>query len=270
MKLKEFFYLLGMKPAPKTYGHEVKDFDLPHDGRVQYAQWLHPSDRPKSITQECITNLRKFIRPGDVSIDIGAHTGDTTVPLAIAAGPTGCVLALEPNPYVYAILKKNSELNTAKGRIVPLNFAATAEPGEFFFEYSDPGFCNGGLHQGISKWRHAHAFKVKVKGDHLPTYLQQHHPELVSKIRFIKTDAEGYDLEILKTLRDLLASHKPFVRTEVYRFLAPEKREALHDFYTALGYDVRLLESDVYDVGPSLKRTDMTAREHFDIFAVPQ
>src|SRR5688572_22012765 len=83
------------------YGHEVKTFDLTEDGEVQLAQWLHPKERLKTIRQENITLLRRYIREGDLVIDIGAHSGDTTIPLALAAGPTGTTLALEPNPYVF-------------------------------------------------------------------------------------------------------------------------------------------------------------------------
>ena len=63
------------------------------------------------------------------------------------------MLALEPKPYVFLILKKNSELNREKTNIVPLMFAATSEPGSFVFHYSDDGFCNGGLHKGVRRWR---------------------------------------------------------------------------------------------------------------------
>jgi FkbM family methyltransferase len=47
---------------------------------------------------------QRFLTKGAVAIDIGAHTGDTTVPMALAAGNTGLVLAFEPNQYVYKIL----------------------------------------------------------------------------------------------------------------------------------------------------------------------
>ena len=55
--------------------------------------------------------------------------------MALAVGPQGCVLALEPNPHVFEVLKKNADLNAAKPAIVPLMFAATEESGDFAFEY---------------------------------------------------------------------------------------------------------------------------------------
>jgi len=96
VKLKELPYLLGLQPGPKTYAHKLQKFDLPSDGIIEYAQWLHPHEPKKEITQQSVNDLRKFLSPGDVAIDIGAHTGDSTVPIALAVGKTGCVFAWSP------------------------------------------------------------------------------------------------------------------------------------------------------------------------------
>ena len=45
-----------------------------------------------------------WLRPGDLVLDIGAHTGETTVQLATAVGVTGIVLAVEPHPGSMAAL----------------------------------------------------------------------------------------------------------------------------------------------------------------------
>ena len=111
MKVRELIHLLGWKPKRRVYGHEVRAFDLASDGRVDYAQWLHPGETPKEVRQDVVDHLRTFLRPGDVAIDIGAHTGDSTIPIALAVGPAGRVLALEPNPYVFPVLERNAGLN---------------------------------------------------------------------------------------------------------------------------------------------------------------
>ena len=90
MKLKELPYLLGLQPGPKTYGFKVKSFDLPSDGTIEYAQWLHPKEQGTVIKQSAVDALRKFLSPGDVAIDIGAHSGDSTIPVAFWPwSPTG-------------------------------------------------------------------------------------------------------------------------------------------------------------------------------------
>jgi len=269
MKLREIFYLLGFRPRPRTYPYDVVTFELPRDGRVRYARWKHPAESRKEIRQAAVDRLRDFIAPGDVAIDIGAHTGDTTLPLALAAGPDGAVLALEPNPFVFPVLQANARLNPEKTRILPLMFAATPRPGRFTFEYSDPGYCNGGRHAGIGRWRHGHAFELEVRGEHLPTYLAREVPELLPGLRYLKVDTEGYDYEVLSSMTDLIRERTPYIRAEVYRHLDRERRTRLHDFFTELGYEVFLLEGDGEEVGRRLAREEMDDRDHFDVFAVP-
>lgn len=270
MKLRELAGLLGWKPAPRVYGFEIRRFDLPEDGPIEYAQWLHPGETRKTIRQDVVDYLRAFVHSGDVAIDVGAHTGDSTIPLALAAGPQGCVLALEPNPYVFAVLEANANLNREKTAIVPLNFAAAAEPGPVTFEYSDAGFCNGGRHEGISRWRHGHAFPLTVRGESLVSYMRTHMPDLVDRVRYIKVDAEGYDLVVLESMRELIDRQRPYIRAEVYRHTSRAQREKLLDFLVSRGYEVRRVLDETNYRGEVLAPADLTRWRHFDIFAEPK
>lgn len=269
MKPREFFYLLGLRPRPKTYPYDVATVELVGDGTVEYARWLHPAEKPKAPEAAAVAELRRYIAPGDVAVDIGAHTGDTTVPMALAAGPDGCVLALEPNRYVFPVLEENARLNRDRTRIVPLMFAATPHAGEFDFNYSDAGFCNGGMHDGIGRWRHAHAFRLRVRGENLQDYLEREHPELARRLRFVKVDAEGFDHAILASIEGLLRRRRPYIRAEVFKHLDLERRRAFYDFLTGLGYDVYRVESDANYRGEPLGRDDLMKRRHYDVFCIP-
>jgi FkbM family methyltransferase len=269
LKLKELPYFLGLQPGPKMYGFKLKKFELPGDGTVEYAQWLHPREMEKEISQASIDALRKFLAPGDVAIDIGAHTGDSTIPIALAVGRQGSVLALEPNRHVFSVLKKNAELNGGKTNIIPLMFAATPEDAEMEFQYSDSGYCNGGRFEGMSKWLHGHAFKLKVQGRNLQSFLHANYPELVSKLRYIKMDTEGYESVVLHSLSELIAQCKPFLKVEVYRKLADAPRRALYRSIVAHGYAIRKIESDENYFGDLLTEHDMSKWRHFDVFCVP-
>ena len=119
MRLKDIPYFLGIKPKTREYGFEVVKIQLPVDGELSLAQWLHPKAGNIGVDQEEINELRSFLKPGDVAIDIGAYTGDTAVPMALAVGTTGKVLALEPNQYVFKVLEKNAGLIRSKVRSRP-------------------------------------------------------------------------------------------------------------------------------------------------------
>lgn len=268
MKVRDLIGLIGFRPDPIIYDFDVRSFELPKDGTVQYAQWLHPAETEKIIRQETVDQLRRFIKPGDVAIDIGAHSGDSTVPMALAAGSNGCVLALEPNRYVFPVLKKNATLNTGKTNIVPLMFAATSYAGEFEFDYSDAGFCNGGHHEGISKWRHGHAFKLKVRGENLTEYLSRNYPDLCSRITYIKVDTEGNDYAVLLSLEKLIAEQRPVIRCEIYKHLTLERRLALFSFLEAHGYTMEKINHAGSYMGEKLTKDNLMSWRHYYVICV--
>ncbi len=269
MKLRELVNLIGFRPRPKRYGFEVRQFQLPDDGLVEYAQWLHPREGPQEITGESVARLREFVGEGDFCIDIGAHSGDTAIPMGLAAGKSGCVLALEPNGYVYPVLEKNSQLNQTKTNIVPWMVAATPEDGEVEFEYSDSGFCNGGRHEGISKWKHAHAFKLRVQGVNLGRKLRERYADRLPRLKLIKTDAEGYDLAVVRSLADVIEEFKPYVLSEVFKHTELPYRTELLAFFEDRGYTVYRPGRDGNLKGTELSADALMEWKHYDVFAVP-
>lgn len=251
------------------FGHERRAFDLADDGRVEFAQWLHPFDRPTFIAQASVDGIRRFVKPGDFAIDIGAHTGDTTVPMALAAGPTGCTLALEPNPHVFKILAANAALNRDKTNIVPNCFAATERDGKFVFHYSDASYCNGGFKSQQRWWFYRRRHPLVVDGRNLLRVLQSEFAEWLPKLTYLKVDAEGYDRAILASLLPVIKARRPVIRTEVFRKLIAPERYALHDLLTRAGYRLHRYLEGSDPQGVLITRADMLRRKHFDILAVP-
>lgn len=260
------------KKSLHDYGFQIKSFDLIKEGKVEYARWLHPYEQPKSITQEMVNFFRQYSTSGGLAIDIGAHTGDTTVPMALAIGKKGTVMALEPNPHVFKILQKNSGLNKAKTNIVPLCFAATDHDGEFEFNYSDASYCNGGFFQSIKNQKHGHKYILKVKGKNLEAYLKSKYGNLLSGLTLIKIDAEGYDKEIIKSLKPLLMAYKPNIISECNKNLTAEERAELYDVLDRMNYSIKKLEGFSDETQPSSinKSSEMMNWQHFDIVATPK
>jgi FkbM family methyltransferase len=260
------------KSSLHEYGYQVKSFELSQEGRVEYARWLHPYEQPKSITQDMVNFFRLYTKSGGLAIDIGAHTGDTTVPMALAIGPLGIVLGLEPNPHVFKILEKNSQLNKNKTNIIPLCFAATDHDGEFEFNYSDASYCNGGYFQSLQTQRHGHSHVLKVQGKNLESYLRTTYENILSELCFIKIDAEGYDKEIIKSLRNLLNEYKPVIISECNKNLTSEERNDLYNVLDESGYDVYKLEGFSEKLKPVLIKvsSEMMNWQHFDLVAMPR
>lgn len=55
--------------------------------------------------------LERCLSPGDTAFDVGAHCGHHTLTMRGAVGPDGSVVAIEPNPDVFARLQQTVERN---------------------------------------------------------------------------------------------------------------------------------------------------------------
>ncbi|MBX2897078.1 MAG: FkbM family methyltransferase [Cyclobacteriaceae bacterium] len=267
--IRNFLRRRKLKRTFDEYGFEIKQFELDKLGTVDYAQWLHPFEQPKTITQANVNFYKKITAPAGMVIDIGAHTGDTTVPMALAVGKPGLVLGLEPNKYVFKILEKNSQLNRDKTTIVPLCFAATKEDGVFEFNYSDASFCNGGFLSQIKSKNHRHDFVLEVAGKNLQNFLLNQYAQQLDKLCLIKIDAEGYDKEIIKTIPEILNRYKPNLMIECYKRLTPDERYELFDLVMAHEYNLYYLQNfEGFGKLEIITRNSMTSREHFEMLAI--
>ncbi len=269
MKIKSLFHFLGFRGKPRHFTYKVYDVDLENGVVVHYARWLHPRESKKTVTPQMVDAYREFLREGDFCIDIGAHTGDSTFPMALAAGNSGCALALEPNPFVYHVLEKNARANTHITNIKTMMAAATADEGFLKFEYSDSGFCNGGRHANISAFKHGHPFKLEVFCVNLEKELRENYSNLLPRLKFIKVDAEGYDLHVLKSMGDIIGTYKPAVKVEVFKNTDSKYRRELLSFFQDIGYAVHKIAEEPISLGPPLTEESLNDWKHYDILCKP-
>jgi FkbM family methyltransferase len=268
--LKNKFRKYKAKRVFNEYEYKIIGFELPSFGKVKYAQWLNPLERPKVINESKVDFFKKFINSGDLAIDIGAHTGDTPIPMALAAGPAGKVLALEPNPYIYKILEVNCELNKGKTNIIPLNYAATVQDGEFFYNSSEASFNNGGISEQQTNRHGKFSLDTKVKGINLGNYLKKNHAGDLNKLALIKIDTEGYDGEVLKSIDDIISQYKPAVIFECFGKLTKQERELLFESVAQHGYSLYYFNDFASNTEEKrISKDDMMNWKHFDIYAIP-
>ena len=255
------------------YPIEINSFDLPIEGKVEFAIWKNPLLRPMEIHQENVSFYKKFIQKGSLVIDIGANIGDTTVPMAIAAGKEGLTLAFDPNPHVFKVLEKNSCLNKDKTNIVPLPFAITESDEYFYYTSSEASFSNGGISRELSDYHGSFTLKEKVKGINLENYLRTNYTEWLPKLSFIKVDAEGYDKIILKTISNLIEEYKPAIVAECFMKLSNKEKIELYEIIENKGYDLYYFY-DFYTRAEVIKldkKEDMIKRKDtFNFYAIPK
>ncbi len=257
------------RKAFKEYEFKTVTFNLQDEGPVQYAQWLHPGEFGNKVNQDNVNFYKQFIKKGDLIIDVGANEGDTTVPMALAAGSEGTRLAFEPNPHIFKILKVNSDFNKDKTNITPLNFAATAEDGEFTFGSGDPSYGNGGIVGFTHNKKRNTRYTFQVTGKNLEQYLKKNYGPQLSKLTFIKIDAEGYDKEIIKTITGIIDEYRPYLVTECFGPATEQEKLELFDLLTSKKYN--LYRTDLTPrVKVKITRENMAVKNTYDILAIPQ
>ena len=209
MKLKDVFAFMGLRKREVTYGFEIEEFALEKEGEVAFAQWKHPKNGRTTFDHASVDALRQYIAPGSTVIDIGAHAGDTSVLFALATGSGGTVFAVEPNRYVLPVLRRNATLNPDAGRIEVLPYAAADGPCTMTFNYSDAGYCNGGDLSSVRKSSHGHVYPLEVEGRNVIEEIEAFFPDSLANLSMIKTDTEGNDLAVLKSMTGLIERARP-------------------------------------------------------------
>jgi FkbM family methyltransferase len=269
VKLRNAIEFLGFRKQPIRYGYVVHDFSC--DGKaMHFAKWQHPKEKRTEIECEHIDAYRRLLQAGDFCVDVGAHSGDSTLPMAIAVGTGGLVLAIEANPFVYHVLEKNIRLNRHVANIESIMAAALDSDKVMTFEYSDSGYCNGGRHEGISALRHGHAYKLQVHGIDIEKELRQHYADRLPRLRLVKVDTEGFDLYVVKAMRGILSEFRPIVKAEVFKKTSTEYRRQLLKYFEQLEYDVYRMDEEPVTRGPRLTQQNLSELKHYDVLCFPR
>ena len=201
--------------------------------------------------------LSEVIPKDSVVLDIGSHVGYFSLLFGSCVGERGKVIAFEPNPKTYNVLTENSK-NNPSFNIIPYNLACTPETKKYIFNYSDPNIYNNGMNGGYfdelnqgEVIKNFHSYKVEVDGVNVVDFLNKNHADLIDNIKFIKTDTEGLDKEVLKTLRSIIEKNKPVLMVEAFVSLTNEEME---DYYNVL----KSFDYEIYDISPLDNKTDCT------------
>ncbi|MDP1725410.1 MAG: FkbM family methyltransferase [Bacteroidota bacterium] len=254
----------------KKYPVKMDTFNIPGMGHVEFANWENPLVAPKVISGDLIGFFRKFINEGDLAIDIGANIGHISVTMSLITGKKGRVLSFDPNPFVFEILKENAKLNADKTCIEPYNFAITDHDESFYYNSSEASFNNGGISREMENRHGKYSLSTKIKGINLEAFLLKNYPDSMGKIKLIKIDTEGYDMEIIKSISGLLNTYHPTVITECFGKTNPEERYMHFDLLKSKGYSVYFYSD--FDVNATIipieKKEDMLQWKHFDMVAI--
>jgi FkbM family methyltransferase len=154
--------------------------------------------------------LIRFLRQGMTFMDIGAHHGLYTLLASMKVGPAGRVIAFEPSPRERKRLELHVRANRcANVTIEPFALAdIIGSAGLYVCQGHETG-CNSLRPPDVEE----KVARVEVSMTTLDEYLRAHS---IHNVDFIKMDAEGAELNILKGATALLAGgNRPLILVEI-------------------------------------------------------
>lgn len=169
--------------------------------------------RTRAWQPEIWDSLNTRLGPGAVLIDVGAHIGIFTLQGAARVGPTGKVIAFEPNPETLVQLRSNIAASN-EGSIVTVEPIACTDKDQQLTLYADRGSNTGA--SSLSE-KNAEAFDVapkpySVRGRPIDDVVN----ELgLTRVDAIKIDVEGAEVGVLRGAAKTLEKFHPKVVIEI-------------------------------------------------------
>jgi len=188
--------------------------------------WIY---RAEPRLYDCVTYLAASVekwRPGSTLVDVGANVGDTlayfrsgsNLPILCVEGDEEVLPLLEENARRFEQVRIAREFLSDREETLPLRI--------------DKKGWNGTLLPGTAGEGHVRPLRLRTL-DALDASLN------IGPVGLVKTDAEGYDMKILRGARNLLERDRPVLLFEFNpeNLLAlGEDPGAFHDYLAELGY----------------------------------
>ena len=174
--------------------------------------------------------INQYVRPGDAFLDVGANIGMVTMAASAAVGPEGGVLPVEPNPAVRQRLLGHVEMNGLEN-VQVFDNALGSEPGS-------ATLTTASAHTGTGTLR---AQEGALNSYTVPVKTLDSLADLIPADRqvFLKIDTEGYDYNVLRGARELLARPGIRIFAEVsHKWMAELGQTAreMFDYMEGLGF----------------------------------
>lgn len=214
--------------------------------------------------------IKKLIKKGDITVDIGANIGMFSVYLSLVVGDRGQVYAFEPVRDTYHRMLENLAINRCEN-VLPYRQAVSNKVGKSTMNIFPEGYG------AWNTFGRPNFGEIKPVGkENVPTTTVEHfcRQNKISNIDFLKIDVEGYEKDVLEGAKRMLASNKikylSFEISEIPLKGAGRKGRDVFDFLKSFGYSAYefnpetnkftgpVLDSDAYYQNYYASKKDMT------------
>ena len=205
---------------------------------------------------------QSFLKPGMTVFDIGAHQGFHTLLASRCVGSSGRVFSFEPSPRERRALRLNLKINFCDNvAIQPVALGGEETTADLYVVDEFDTGCNSLRPPNVPE----STSTVRVSVRTLDNWVTE---QEIDRVDFIKLDAEGAELSVLKGASKSLARMRPVLLVEVAQIRT-----------AAWGYDaveiVRFLEEVGYEWfeildGGKLAPLTQVDRQDMNLVAVPR
>lgn len=189
---------------------------------------------PADYESDNFVIIKNTIKKGDHIIDIGAHIGLMSVVLGKMVGDKGKIYSFEPSPLTFSILNKTIKLNNLQHIITPINKAVSITNGVVEFNADFENVSNSMVLYENNKFHK----KIKVATTSLDDFIKE---KEIKQLDFIKIDAEGVELDVLKGARETLKNFNASMILAIHPLAITAKKDSLNeifDFVSQAGYSM--------------------------------
>jgi len=181
---------------------------------LQRLKWIYRAWRYRYRLERAeIRLIMQHLAAGDSAVDVGAHKGAYTYWMRQVVGPAGKVFAFEPQPVLAENLRG---LVRASGftNVVVENLGLSSSAGTLVLNVPGDGTSPGASFEAGHGAERGAGQSYPVQVTTLDDYFAQHDG---SRVRLLKCDAEGHELEVFRGARHLLAEVRPCLLFECER-----------------------------------------------------
>jgi FkbM family methyltransferase len=187
--------------------------------------------------------LAKLIQEDDVIVDVGAHIGTFTIPLARLV-PKGFVISFEVQPIIFNMLCGNVAINNLFN-VTTSQRAVSDTDGQPFYiparDYEKADNYAGvvllekddGLNSTV-----VHSLKIDSMN--------------LAKLKILKIDVEGMELKVLQGAVETIKRTQPIIYVEAM----PDRRSEIESWMESIGYRFRFHEFPIFNKENYAKKTE--------------
>jgi FkbM family methyltransferase len=223
-----------------------------------------------------VRDAPRLLRAGERCVDVGAQKGFFAMLLARCVGPTGAVLAIEPDPAACALLRAHVARNgldrvriadcvAGDGRADAVTFYTSRQLG---WSSRFPNAMQTGAVTG----------EIRLPARTVDDLIAERLADVSGPVSFVKIDVEGSELHVLRGMTATLRAHAPIVWMEVNHASLRAANVTTADLEAELaphGYRFFVAGGDITLLGrPRVRYTPVAhledaGHDDFDVVAVP-